>query len=343
MRGTLSASQSLMGNAPQPGAVASGFHAGPQRRILVTGAVGNVGREVVRAIALRGQVVRAADLSIPEILAMHGAEADAVVLDYGAPETFARAVDGCDALFLVRPPAIACMESTLLPFIDAALEHGVKHIVFLSCAGAGTNKLVPHHAVEKHLAARTRSHTLLRPGFFSQNLGAAYRHDLAHESRLFLPAGKGRVAFVDIRDVAELAAIIFDDPVPHAGAAYNCTGPEAISFEDAARLMTDVIRRPIRYESASIAGYVRHLHLQGLPLPQIAVQTVLHVGLRFGQSEKIDPTLERMLGRRPRTLATYVRESAELWTPPPPVSQGRQTSPAEPPLPAWRPPSPTMA
>jgi uncharacterized protein YbjT (DUF2867 family) len=285
--------------------------------ILVTGAAGNVGREVVGALAARGFPVRAADLSLASLQELHGDAIDAAVLDYEAHETFATACDGCEALFLVRPRAISCMESTLLPFIDVALAHGVKHIVFLSAVGAAANKLVPHHAVERHLADCQSSHTLLRPGFFSQNLGAAYREDIASESRLFLPAGRGRVAFVDVRDVAELAALIFEDPTAHRGAAYTCTGPEAFSFEEAARLMTDVIRRPIRYEAASIAGYVRHLHLRGLPLAQIAVQTVLHVGLRFGQSEKIDPTLERLLGRRPRTLATYVRESAELWTPPP--------------------------
>jgi uncharacterized protein YbjT (DUF2867 family) len=305
-------------------------------RILVTGAAGNVGREVVRAVVARGGPVRAADLSVDSVRAMHGDAVDPVMLDYDAPETFATAVQGCDRVFLVRPPAIACMESTLLPFIDVALANGVKHIVFLSCAGAATNKLVPHHAVEKHLSERGVSHTLLRPGFFSQNLGGAYRADIAEEGRLFLPAGRGRVAFVDIRDVAELAAIVFEEPLAHQNAAYNCTGPEAFSFEETARLMTDVIRRPIRYESASIAGYVRHLHLRGLPLAQIAVQTVLHVGLRFGQSEKIDPTLERLLGRRPRTLATYVRESAQLWARP-----EIERDPDD--LPLWIPPSITMA
>ncbi len=66
--------------------------------------------------------------------------------------------------------------------------------------------------------------------------------------------------------------------------------------------------------------------MHGLPLAQIAVQTVLHVGLRFGQLEKIDPTLERLLGRRPRTLAAYVRESADLWS----LPAERQAKPAEP-------------
>jgi uncharacterized protein YbjT (DUF2867 family) len=299
------------------------------QRTIVTGAVGNVGREVVRALTRSGLTVRAADLSIPAIEVMHGDGVEAVLLDYERPDTFAPVLEGCTSLFLVRPPAIACMESTLLPFIDAALEHGVEHIVFLSVAGAATNKLVPHHAVERHLAERHARHTLLRPGFFAQNLGVAYRDDIATEGRLFLPAGRGRVAFVDIRDVADLAAMILADPAPHRGEAYTCTGAEALSFEETARLMTDVIKRPIRYEAASISGYVRHLHARGLPLAQIAVQTVLHVGLRFGQSEKIDPTLERLLGRRPRTLAAYVRESAELWSPPAPVGDRA----AEPPPP----------
>ncbi len=283
--------------------------------MLVTGALGSVGREVVRALRRRGIEPCGADLSVDAIRAMHGPETDARRLDYADPATFTSALAGCATLFLVRPPAITDMEATLLPLIDAALASGITHVVFLSALGAASNRLVPHHAVEAHLAARGAHHTLLRPGFFAQNLGTAYRSDIADDGRLFLPAGRGRIAFVDIRDVAELAAVIAADPLAHDGAAYTCTGPEAFSFEETARLMTDVVRRPIRYEPASIGGYVRHLHVQGLPLAQIAVQTVLHVGLRYGQLEKIDPTLERFLGRRPRTLATYVRENAELWSP----------------------------
>jgi uncharacterized protein YbjT (DUF2867 family) len=291
--------------------------------VLVTGAVGHVGREVVRAMASRGQVPYAADVSASAVEAMHGDRARPVRLDYEDACTFDKALEGIETVFLVRPPSIVSMESTLLPFVDAAIARGAKHIVFLSAAGAATNKLVPHHAVERYLSDCDVNYTFLRPGFFSQNLGVAYRDDIARDSRLFLPAGRGRVAFVDIRDVAELAAMILADPGPHRSAAYTCTGPEAFSFEETARLMTDVIRRPIRYECASIAGYVRHLHVRGLPLAQIAVQTVLHVGLRFGQSEQIDPTLERLLGRRPRTLATYVRESADVWTPQP-LTQSEQ-------------------
>ncbi len=287
----------------------------PAARILVTGALGNVGREVVRALLARGTPTRAVDLCEADVRALHGEELEVRTLDYSDSRTFESSIEGCKGLFLIRPPPITCMEETLLPFIDAAIEGGIEHIVFLSVIGGDANKLVPHYAVEKYLAARRVNYTLLRPAFFAQNLGVAYREDIAEESRLFLPAGRGRVAFVDIRDVAEVGAAIFDNPEPHRGAAYTCTGGEALSFEETARLMSDVIHRSIRYEAASIAGYVRHLHLRGMPLAQIAVQTVLHVGLRFDYGELIDPTLEHLLGRRPRTLATYVRESADLWTP----------------------------
>lgn len=285
----------------------------PTSRILVTGAVGHVGREVVRAVAAAGFRVRAADAATALIHAMHGEAIDARRLDYDQPSTFAHAAEGCDGLFLVRPPDVFNMETTLLPFLDAAIASGVRHVVFMSVAGAATNKFVPHHAVEKHLEARQIPHTLLRPCFFAQNLGAAYRDDIAEDDRLYLPAGRGRVAFVDIRDLAEVVAKIFQDPSAHVGAAYTCTGPEALSFEEAARLLTDVIGRRIRYEPASIAGFVRHLHVRGVGLPQIGVQTLLHVGLRFGQREAIDPTLAELLGRRPRTLAAYIREAASLW------------------------------
>ncbi len=282
-------------------------------RVLVTGAAGSIGREVVRSIANAGLEVRAADREPREVNAVHGADLEVLRLDYEDPSSFAKILEGCDGVFLVRPSEVFDMESTLLPFIDAAVAGGVRHIVFLSVAGAGTNRFAPHHAVEKHLEARGVAHTLLRPAFFAQNLGAAYREDIADDDRLYLPAGRGRVAFVDIRDVADLAARVFEDPSAHEGAAYTCTGPEALSFEEAARLLTDVIGRRIRYEPASIAGYVRHLHVRGVPLPQIGVQTLLHVGLRFGQREEIDPTLERLLGRRPRTLAAYIRDAAQLW------------------------------
>ena len=287
---------------------------GGTARVLVTGALGNVGREVLRALVARGIAARAADRSAERARAVLGPYTDAVALDFLDARTFEPAVKGCDALFLLRPPAISDVKPTLNRLVDVALAGGVRHVVFLSVAGAGTNTLVPHHAVEKHLEAVSRSWTVLRPGFFAQNLGDAYRRDIVEDGRLYVPAGRGRAAFIDVRDVAEVAARVFAAPQAHAGQAYTLTGPEAVSFTEAAGLLTEALGRPIRYQPASVPGYGVHLLRRGLPAMQVLVQTVLHVGLRFGQAEAVDPALARLLGHSGHTLRDYVRDPMSVWS-----------------------------
>jgi uncharacterized protein YbjT (DUF2867 family) len=282
------------------------------RPVLVTGATGNVGRPVVAALLERGVPVRAGvrDPAVPGALA---AAAGAVPLDLRRPETFGPAVAGAGGLFLLRPPAIARVGPTLNRLVDAAVAAGVEHVVFLSVVGAGRNPVVPHHRVERHLRGAGVGWTFLRPSFFAQNVGDAYRRDVREDDRLFVPAGDARVAFVDVRDVGEVAAAALAVPAAHRGRAYDLTGPAAVTFAEVARLLTAVLGRPVRYEPATAAGYVRHLRARGLPAAQAAVQTVLHAGLRRGQAERVDPTLGRLLGRPPRTVAQYLRDHAGLW------------------------------
>jgi uncharacterized protein YbjT (DUF2867 family) len=303
-------------------------------RVLVTGATGNVGREVMRELCSRGIPVRAATTSpahvqIPAGRPARASEAseaseageageaiEVTRLDLADPTTFAPAVTGCSAMFLMRPPAITDMQATLLPFIDTARACGIRHVVFLSVAGMGASRLVPHHAVEVHLAARGQDWTCLRPGFFAQNLADAYRRDIVEDGRLYVPAGAGRVAFVDVRDVAAVAALVLAEPAEyaeHRARTYTLTGPAAVTFDEVARVLADALGRPVRYQPASVLGYARHLRRRGLRWGQLAVQILLHAGLRVGQAEAVDPTLERLLGRRGHTLAEYVRDHVAVW------------------------------
>jgi uncharacterized protein YbjT (DUF2867 family) len=281
-----------------------------QPRILVTGASGNVGSAVVNSLHGRGAIVRVAQRT--RSAAPRDAQVEPVLLDFAERETFAGAVRGCHAVFLVRPPAIANVGATLLPFVDEARRAGVEHIVFLSVVGADKNAFIPHHAVEAHLR-QTPAHTFLRAGFFAQNMGDAYRLDIRDDDRIYVPAGRGRVAFVDVADIGELAARVLLAPAAHRGQAYVLTGPEALSFEEAAAVLSQALGRPIRYEAASVVGYVTHLRKRGLPWAQAFVQAALHVGLRFGQAEPVDPTLPALLGRPARRFAEYVLEHCHLW------------------------------
>lgn len=281
--------------------------------ILVTGAAGNVGREVVHALCARGVPVLAADYEPSRLRALVTERVDARRLDFRDARTWPAALEGASQLFLVRPPAIADVEKNLNPFVDAARAHGVDHVVFLSVAGAGKNRFVPHRKVEEHLRARGDRYTNLRPGFFAQNLATAYRQDLLEDDRIYVPAGRAPVNWIDVRDIAEVAATVLVAPQAHRGQSYTLAGPGPVPWSQVTDALSAVLGRTIRYEPASIVGYVRHLARRGLPRGAIAVQTVLHVLLRFGQGATVDPTLERLLGHPARPIETFVRDHAALW------------------------------
>jgi uncharacterized protein YbjT (DUF2867 family) len=290
--------------------------------ILVTGALGNVGREVTRALLELPSPpqLRVADLDLGELRATYPG-ASATRLDFLDRSTWTPALEGSSQVFLMRPPPLGDMDATLCPFVDAAFGAGVRHVVFLSVAGADRMKWVPHRKVELHLEQNAGanspegpSFTVLRPGFFMQNLKDAYRRDLIEEGRLYVPAGSGKVAFVDARDLGDAAARVCAAPEKHRASFLTLTGGEALTFFEVATELTRVLGRPIRYEPASLVGYAHHLRARrGLSWMQVVVQSILHFGLRRGDAEAIDPTLAELLGRPPRTLRTYVEENAATW------------------------------
>jgi len=280
--------------------------------ILVTGATGNVGQEVVRALTRRGARVIAADFRPDRVAPLFGDTAVAARLDFRDRATWAAAVDGAQHMFLMRPPAIADVENNLNPFVDAARTRGVDHVVFLSVAGAGKSRVVPHRKVEEHLRARGDHHTNLRPGFFAQNLQSAYLKDIVEDDRIYVPRSKA-VNWIDVRDVAEVAALVLSDPPSHRGQNYTLEGPGPVPWSEVTAALTRALGRPIRYEPASVLGYMLHLARRGLPRDAILVQTILHVLLRFGQGATVDPTLQRLLGRPGRSVGEYVSDHAQLW------------------------------
>lgn len=236
-----------------------------------------------------------------------------VRLDFRDRETWKEALEGVSHLFLMRPPAIADVQNNLNPFVDIAREMGVDHVVFLSVAGADKNKLVPHRRVEDHLRSRGDHHTNLRPGFFAQNLQSAYRQDIVEDDRIYVPAGTKAVNWVDVRDVAEVAALVLGEPARHRAQSYPLTGPGAVPWSEVTDALSSALGRNIRYEPASIPGYVRHLSRRGLPVGAITVQAALHFLLRFGQGASFDPTLERLLGRPGRSVRDYIVDHAGVW------------------------------
>lgn len=269
--------------------------------LFVTGAGGNVGRAVLAAC-------RAAGLPAIGGERRGGAHRRFDFLDRN---TWASALEGATQLFLLRPPAISKVEESVNPFVDFARARGVKHVVFLSVQGAENQPRIPHYAVEQHVRRAGDDWTFLRPGFFAQNFTDAYRRDIVEHDRVDVPAGEGQVAFVDVADLGRVAALVFRDPSAHRKQGYRLTGPRLFTFHDAAKLLSDVTGRRIRYEPASAVGYaLRLLTRRRVGLMQAAVQTYLHVGLRAGDAAIVDPTMEGLIGKTNDLEVVIRREAA---------------------------------
>ncbi len=279
--------------------------------IFVTGASGNVGKEIVRHLLQRQASFRVGVRSAATVFTP--ADVNTVMFDFLDAGTYRAAVEGCDTVFLLRPPAISNTRKTLNVFLDVARQCAVSQVVFISVARAGNNPIVPHHAVEQHLRAGPTGWTILRSGFFAQNVGGAYRDDIRCDDRIYLPAGSARVAFVDTRDIAEVAVNALMDPAEHLGKTYTLTGPEAFSFQEIASMLTEELGRPIRYQPASIAAYFLHLFRRRMPVMQILVESILHFSLRFGQAQAVNKSLLNLLGHPPGSMRDYIREHRSLW------------------------------
>lgn len=276
--------------------------------ILVTGASGNVGREVVRALTARGATVRAGVYERNDTARLFPM-AETARFDFAAPATFPAAFAGVDRLFLMRPPAISNVNRDIRPVIDFAARAGVGQVVFLSLIGAERNPLLPHARIERLLAGSGMPWTTLRCGFFMQNLDTTHRDDIVEHDDLFVPAGGGCTAFIDARDIGNAAARVLTEP-GHAGAAYALTGSESLTYGEVAAIMSQELGRPITYSRPTLPAFARRMRRRGHPWQYVAVMSGVYLTTRLGMAAAVYPDAAALLGRPTITMRQYVRDYA---------------------------------
>ena len=282
--------------------------------ILITGARGNVGSALLSHLQERGVPLRAA-LRDPGRLEGLPPGIPTVRFDFTAPETYADAFGGVERLFLLRPPQIANVRRDMGPALTQAARSGVRHVVFLSLLGADRNPLLPHAALEKLLLESPMETTFLRAGFFMQNLSTTHRPEIRDQGELFIPAGGGKTAFIDVRDIAAVAARVLTEP-GHGGRAYPLTGSVALDYDAVAAQLSEVLDRPVRYSNPSLPRFIWRHWRAGQPLAYVAVLATIYTTARFGRAAAVTPHAATLLGRQPTTLARFVRDYAAVWAAP---------------------------
>jgi uncharacterized protein YbjT (DUF2867 family) len=287
-------------------------------KILVTGATGNVGGHVVRALVARGVPVRAFVRDRDRAARALGPQVELAAGDLAAGGSVERALSGIDRLFLACGNVPEQVEAECAA-IDAAAGAGLDRVVKLSGPDAAVDSHLVferrHGAIERHLAGSGLPRVLLRPRTYLTNL-LAYAGTVARTGMLFAPAGRAAISFVDPRDVAEAAAECLTG-AGHEGRTYTLTGPEAITFERVAGELAAATGRPVAYVDVDDGDARRAMIADGLP-PDLADAIVaIFAAQRAGSMAGTTDTLRELLGAEPRTITGFTEEHADLFRPAP--------------------------
>jgi uncharacterized protein YbjT (DUF2867 family) len=275
--------------------------------ILVTGATGNVGSEVVKALSGRGERFRAAYTSKEKAAKAKTANVDPVVLDFAKPETFGPALAGVDRLFLVTSDT-----SPEPALVKAAKAAGVRHLVKLSvfdAPGEGFMFGRAHRAVEKEIEASGLSYTFLRPNGFMQNMANQQAGAIKASGVFHFPAAETRISHVDTRDIARVAATVLTSG-GHEGKAYELTGPEGLTYGQIAAEIGRAIGKPVAYVAVSDEDFRKAMAGMGAPAPFVDALSDLFRFYRTGAASRVSTDIEKVTGRRASSFSEWARDHA---------------------------------
>ena len=274
--------------------------------ILITGASGNVGKEVLKQIAQTGIEVRAAFQSVSKAAGTPPG-VEIVSLDYNRAETLRKALKGVDRVFLVGPPT-AQLTALERKAMEVIAQSDVRQVVKLSAMGGREAIFTRHHAEsEDYIQATGVPYTFLRPNGFMQNMVNYNAPTINAQTAFYGSEGDGRVSHIDIRDVAAVAVKALTED-GHVGRAYTLTGPEALTNKEIAQILSDELGREIRFINLAPPQLKEALLSAGVPEWNADALLDLQRLYREGKATTVTRDVEQILGRQPISFAQFFRD-----------------------------------
>jgi uncharacterized protein YbjT (DUF2867 family) len=272
------------------------------RRVLVLGGTGKTGSRVADTLSERGVSVRTA--------ARGGAD---IRFDWNNPATFEGALQGVTGVYLVSPVMRVDFAGVVSDFLDQAEQAGVRNVTYLSAYGMEHAPAeVALRAVELDLESRgSFTHSIVRPAWFMQNFSETFLKPV--EDEIVVPGGTGAEAFVSAEDIASVAAATLAEPERHAGRAYAPTGPESLTLDEAARIISAAAGRTIVYRDTDRTEWVGAMVRSGVPAEYGEVLRTLTETIASGRGAQPNGDVLAATGAAPVSFADFAAKAAPAW------------------------------
>jgi uncharacterized protein YbjT (DUF2867 family) len=287
------------------------------KRILITGATGNIGKEVIRHLFLQQTqhhiIAGVRNLANAKAKFMNFPDLDFVFFDFEHPETFDDTLENIDTIFLLRPPHISDIATFFQPLVDKLMSHKIQEVLFLSVQGAEKSKVIPHNKIERLLLGSNINYIFLRPSYFMQNLTTTLYEDIASKRKIILPAGKAKFNWIDVDNVGAISALLLHDFIKHQNQAIELTGLENLNFGEVTKIISDEIDTEIQYQNMNPVSYYFLKKRESVPPAMIIVMIMLHFLPRFQKPPKISQIYEALTDKKPTSLAEFVLREKDLF------------------------------
>jgi uncharacterized protein YbjT (DUF2867 family) len=285
--------------------------------ILITGATGTVGTQLVKTLSNLNVKVRAGVHSLIKGEKLKLPHVELCEIEYHKPGSLTAAFTGVDRVFMITPFTPQLVKDGKI-IIDAAKAAGVNHLVCLSASGADADPGIQlgrwHREVEKYLQDSGLNYTILRPTSFMQNFVNYFSDSIKDENVIYLPLGDGKVSFVDVRDIAEIACHVLTTD-KYFGQALEITGPEAISCQDIAQAISGATGRDVTYVDVPEDGARQAMKDAHTPDWMIDALMELHGLCKAGYAGNITETTQDVTGHKGHTIQEFAHQYSECFLP----------------------------
>lgn len=284
--------------------------------ILITGATGNIGRELTEQLLAHKVPFRAMVRSLKGLEAFYNMEGiELAIGDFNDAKTVANALKGIERAFLLTNSS-AQAETQQLTFVEEASRAGVKQIVKLSQWAADTDSPVRflryHAVVENKIKELGIPYTFLRPNLFMQGL-LGFRDAIVNQGKFFAPIGDAKISIVDVRDIAAVAvAALTEDG--HAGKTYNITGSEALSHQEMAEKLSEALNRKIEFVNVPPESMREALARVGFPDWQADGLIEDYAHYHRGEAATVTADIQNVTGKQPYTFKEFARDYAPVFS-----------------------------